>query len=55
MFMLTRWLWENTLEYGGEATEYLFNILVSLLFIPLDIVLLPFELIAWIIWKVREK
>ena len=54
MFMMTRWLWENTLEYGGKPTDYLFNIIVSILFIPLDILLSPFELIALIIWKVRE-
>lgn len=55
--MITKELWNNlVISYlNTEPIEYFLAIICSIFTIPLDLVLSPFELIAFIIWKVREE
>lgn len=54
--MITREIWSmfKPSYIIKEPIEYFLAIICSIFTIPLDIVLSPFELIAFIIWKVRE-
>lgn len=53
--MITKYWWEGLTWYCPEPTDYLLAIISSFISIPLDIVLSPFELLALVIYKFREK
>lgn len=48
------WWKEHVNGWSVEPVDYLGCLVLSIITIPLDIVLSPFELIAFIIYKVRE-
>lgn len=55
--MLTKNLWENSVYYKFFASpiDYLLALLGSLITLPLDIILSPFELIGLVLYKIFEK
>ena len=54
--MITKYWWEERLcKSFIEPIHYLEAVLGSIITIPLDIVLSPFELIALIVYKIHEK
>ena len=54
--MTTKYWWEyHTFRSYLEPQDFLFAILISIVSIPADIVLSPFELIALIVYKIHEK
>lgn len=54
--MLTHKLWKCTyLQLFNSSVDYLFAIIGSIFTIPLDILLFPLEIIAFIIYKIIEK
>lgn len=56
MFMLTRVLWEECItSWHRDPFDYFMAMIGSVVTIPLDIALSPIELIAWIIYKVRDR
>lgn len=52
--MLTYKLWKDYTEYDPDALTYLYCLVASILYILLDVVLSPFELIAFIMFKIKE-
>lgn len=54
--MLTYKLWESTYcQLFTSPVDYLLAIIGSIFTIPLDILLFPLEIIAFIIYKIIEK
>lgn len=54
--MLIYTLYKTFIEDGdGELVEYFAFVFYGLLSIPLDIILSPLEIIAFIIWKIKER
>lgn len=53
--MVTKALWGLCTRWSTEAIDYLIAILGSIVTVPMDIVLAPFEIIALIIWKIKER
>lgn len=54
--MITKYWWEyHTLCSYSEPQDFLFAILISIVSIPLDIILLPFELMALILYKINKN
>lgn len=54
--MITKEVWEDI--YGNicsEPVDYMIGVMKSLLTVPLDILLSPFEIIAFIIYKLSKK
>lgn len=55
--MITKYLWETTALYKwfAEPIDYLFALLGSIVTIPLDLILSPFEIIGLILYKIFNK
>ena len=54
--MITHKIWKNVFySLFNTPTDYLLAIIFSIITIPLDILLLPLEIIAFIIYKIIEK
>lgn len=53
--MITKALWNLFMRWSPSPLDYLFALLMSSVTICIDIVLLPFEIIALIIWFIRER
>lgn len=54
--MLTYKLWESTYcQLFNSSVDYLLAIIGSIFTIPLDILLFPLEILAFIIYKIVEK
>lgn len=54
--MITNYWWdEMTCRFCVEPIHYLSAILGFIITVPLDILLLPFELVAFILYKIHEK
>ena len=53
--MITKYWWEHHTFSGPEAYDFLLAILTSIVSIPLDIILSPLELIAFILYKNRRN
>lgn len=54
--MLTHKLWKYIyLQLFNSSVDYLFAIIGSIFTIPLDILLFPLEILAFIIYKIVEK
>lgn len=52
--MITKNMFEEFLKWNPTSFDYFYCILFSIFTIPLDILLSPIELIAFIIWKIKE-
>lgn len=50
--MITKHLWDNL--FWAEPIDYLLLIIASVFTVPLDIILFPIEIIAFLIYKKRE-
>lgn len=54
--MITKKFWEDTVLYlWAEPIDYMLGIMGSFITIPMDILLLPFEIIGFIIYKIMER
>lgn len=53
-YMITKNMFEEFLKWNPTSFDYFYCILFSIFTIPLDILLSPIELIAFIIWKIKE-
>lgn len=54
--MLTHYIWEElTCTFFVSPTDYLWAILGSIITIPIDFLLFPLEILALIVYKIREK
>lgn len=53
--MITKALWDLITKFSAEPIDYLIALLGSLFSICIDIVALPLEIIALIIWKIRNN
>ena len=54
--MITIKLWKEIyMELFNEPIDYMLGIIGTLITIPLDILLLPFEIIGFIIYKIMER
>ena len=54
--MITKKIWEDTVLYlYTEPIDYMFGIMGCFITIPMDILLLPFEIIGFIIYKIMER
>lgn len=52
--MITKALWGMLMKWSPEPLDYLLALFISPITICMDLVLLPLEIIALIIWKIRE-
>ena len=55
--MITKHLWDNLFWFNlfhTEPIDYLLCIIASVFTVPLDIILFPIEIIAFLIYKKRE-
>jgi hypothetical protein len=56
MKMLTHKIWEEVIyTFFITPLDYLLAILGSIITIPLDILLSPLEIVAFIIYKIKER
>lgn len=54
--MITKKFWEDTVSYlFAEPIDYMLGIMGSFITIPMDILLLPFEIIGFIVYKIMER
>ena len=53
--MITKHWWEIHTFAGPEPYDFLLAILTSIISIPLDVLLSPLELVAFILYKNRRK
>lgn len=54
--MITKKIWEEIyMELFNEPIDYMLGIIGTLITIPLDILLLPFEIIGFIVYKIMER
>lgn len=54
--MITNYLWEETTwKLYIKPIHYLLVILGFIITVPLDILLLPFELVAFILYKINKN
>ena len=54
--MITKKIWEDiVLELCVEPIDYMLGIMGILVIISLDILLLPFEIIGFIVYKIMER
>ena len=53
--MITITIWKNFIRWCPEMIDYLAALLFSFFTIPLDIALLPVEIVAFILWKMGVK
>lgn len=54
--MITKSIWENVCyKLFAEPIDYFLAIIASVLTIPLDILLSPFEIIGFIMYKIFEE
>lgn len=52
--MITKYIWERYIR-EWEYMEVFEGVLVSIFTIPLDIITIPLQIIAWIIFKILNK
>ena len=53
--MITKKFWKEIyMELLNEPIDYLLGVMGTLITIPLDILLLPFEIIGFIVYKIME-
>ncbi len=55
--MITKKFWEDTVLYYlyAEPIDYMLGIMGSVITIPMDILLLPFEIMGFIVYKIMER
>lgn len=54
--MITKKFWEDIVLYlCAEPIDYMLGIMGSLVTIPFDILLLPFEIMGFIVYKIMER
>lgn len=54
--MITKKLWKEIyMKLFNEPIDYFFGVIGTLITIPLDILLLPFEIIGFIVYKIMER
>ena len=55
--MITKYLWEKFVIYQifVEPIDYMFAIIGSVITIPLDLLLIPLEIIGFILYKIFER
>lgn len=54
--MITKKIWKEIyMELFNEPIDYMLGIIGTLITIPLDILLLPFEIIGFIVYKIMER
>lgn len=53
--MITKNMFEEFLKWNPTLFDYFCCTFFSIFTIPLDILLSPIELIAFIIWKIKER
>ena len=51
--MITFRIWED-MRYEDEPFEFFMAVLLTLIALPIDIILLPVELLSLLIWKINE-
>lgn len=54
--MITKKVWKDICgSILNEPIDYMIGVMESLLTLPLDILLSPFEIIAFIVYKIMER
>ena len=54
--MITKKLWKEIyMNFFNEPIDYLIGVIENLITIPLDILLSPFEIIGFIVYKIMER
>lgn len=53
--MLIKALWNETVTIYSTPITYLWLIIMSLILLPFDLLLSPFEIIAYIIYKFNKE
>lgn len=54
--LITKELWERTIHvFFAEPIDYMLAIIGSIVTIPLDLILSPFEVIGLVLYKIFEK
>ena len=54
--MLTIKLWKDVyMNIFNEPIDYLFGVLGTILTIPIDLILSPFEIIGFILYRILER
>ncbi|MCI6189892.1 MAG: hypothetical protein MR691_08125 [Clostridium sp.] len=54
--MITKKIWKDIIfDLCVDPIDYMFGIMWSLITIPFDILLLPFEIMGFIVYKIVER